>query len=154
MKEKRFGVVKDGNTTKIKITGVDVATPSQILKLESMKVRPAIMKLAEEFHVQWALESGDERQLLAISRVREDFDTTNIRKFEQDAHGFVAALDKLIIPAESENHETIDFKPEDVFKGKQFIVIPVGPIVSLLIEILLDLITQDPDDEHEVKEHE
>lgn len=152
MKEKRFGVVKDGNTTKIKITGVDVATPSQILKLECMKVRPAIMKLAEEFHVQWALESGDERQLLTISRVREDFDTTNIRKFEQDAHGFVAALDKLIIPTESE--ETTNFKPEDAFKGKQFIVIPVGPIVSLLIEIFLDLISQGPDGEHSESDHE
>lgn len=153
MKEKRFGVVKDGNTTKIKITAIDVATPSQILKLESTKVRPAIMKLAEEFHVQWALESSDERPLLAISRIREDFDTTNIRKFEQDVHGFVSALDKLIIPAKSEKPETIDFKPEDMFKGKQFIVIPVGPIVSLLVEIFLDLISQDPDDEHSESDH-
>ena len=111
------------------------------------------MQLAEEFHVQWALESSDERPLLAISRIREDFDTTNIRKFEQDVHGFVAALDKLIIPAEPENHETTDFKPEDAFKGKQFIVIPVGPIVSLLIEIFLDLISQGPDDEHDVEKH-
>jgi hypothetical protein len=153
MKEKRFGVVKDGNTTKIKITAVDVATPSQVLKLESMKIRPAIMKLAEDFHIKWALESSDERPLLAISRIREDFDSTNIRKFEQDVHGFVSALDKLIIPAESEKPETIDFKPEDAL-GKQFIVIPVGPIVSLLVEIFLDLISQDPDDEHSESDHE
>lgn len=116
--EKRFSLEDTGKGVKaIKCSVVSVLTDSEVKRFASKKLRKRINALANDYHLQWAVEC-DNSTVLLTSRVAMEFNAQDTHSLEMDTTNFLAAINKMEIEDEKvqdqdeERNEDVEFIKE------------------------------------------
>lgn len=113
--EKRFSLEDTGKGVKaIKCSVVSVLTDSEVKRFASKKLRKRINALANDYHLQWAVEC-DNSTVLLTSRVAIEFNAQDTHSLEMDTTNFLAAINKMELeeePKDNSDNNDVEFVKE------------------------------------------